>query len=379
MNTTNRGALQQADETEEPGEVADEADANEDDEQKTVVPNKVHIRGVDTLHTDDIKEYVKKHSGHVERVEWIDDAAANLVFSSELTAREAIAALSAVEIADVTALAIGEAIQAKPLEGRPEISLQVRFAVQGDKKRAGAALRSRYYLLHPEHDPEERRRRQQDSRSRYRSRDGDRRGGGRRRRNSDDEVETFEASMYDDAPVAASSDRLRSYSADNRGKELFAGRGSRRDRSASPRRDRDGDAHMDELRSLSSNNRSNARSIKDRVAKENAGKELFPSKASDKGGQLDHLEKSIGSARLEEEDMSKVVAVPESQSQTSRGAFNIKGAASQQSQMGGGFTIKGAASAKELFPDKLGSGNVGKELLDADHTKRRQKAHDLFS
>lgn len=355
------------------------------------------MRGVDTLHTNDIKDYVKSHFGTVERIEWIDDTSANLVFSSESTARDAIVALSAVEVADATALPIGEALPAKPVEGRPEISLHVRFALQNDKKQSGAALRSRYYLLHPEHDPEERRRRHQDNRSRYRDRDRDRdrdgdyrRNGHRRRRDSDEEVETFEASMYDDAPRASRdtrdsardsdvADGRRSYARENRGKELFAsGRRSARDRSASPMRDGDGDESMGE-RPSSAQNRSKARALKDRISTNNSAKELFPTKSSvGKGGQLDELERKIGSARLREEDRPKIVAVPDAQT---AGAFNIRGLASQRGA-GEGFSFKGAASgtsARELFPDRFGGTNAGKELFDGSRSKRRQKAEDLFS
>lgn len=376
---------------------------DDNDESKTVVPTKIYIQGVDTLHTDDIKAYVKAHFGPVDKVEWIDDSAANLVFGSEPSARDALTALSTIEIADATALAAGETLPAKPVEGRPEISLHVRWTVASDRKQAGAAQRSRYYLLHPEHDPEERRRRNQDGRSRYRERDGDRRrGGGDRRRRGDSEEESirFDASMYDDAPTSArarrhsddSDDRRRVLAQNNRGKELFASRAAGRDRSASPLRDDDGDASMDAPGS--SRNRTQARSIKGRLSSSNTSKELFPTRASGRGGQLDQLEEAIGSARLQESDMPKVVAVPKPTPSAS-GAFSIRGMAGPQEQQQGGadsgfsikggadtgFSIKGAAgaSAKELFPDRFGAGNAGKELLDGSRSKRRQKAQDLFS
>jgi hypothetical protein len=383
------------DEPEEPGEVADDGELNEDDDaSNTIVPTKIHIRGLDNLHTDDIKSYVKAHYGGVDKVEWIDDSTANLVFNSEPTARDAMVALSAIDIADATALGVGETVPAKALEGRPESSLHIRFATEADKKQAGAALRSRYYLLHPEHDPEERRRRHQENRPRYRDRDNrdnrdsrdsrDNRGnGGRRRRYSDEEVETFEASMYDDAPQPSkddrSSDRSGPYAREeNRGKELFSGRAvgrpsAKRDRSASPRREDDGDAAMDVFAS-SSGNRTQARSIRGRLASESRSKELFPTKPSNRGGQLDQLEQAIGSARLKEEDMPKIIA------DTSGDSLNIRGVANQRARgKDSGFSIKGAANAQELFPGKFGSGNAGKELLDLNRSKKRQKAEDLFS
>lgn len=362
------------------------AGSQADIESKTLIPNKIHIRGVDTLHTDDIKAYVKNHFGPVDKVEWIDDTSANLVFGNELIARDAIAALSVIEVADPTALAPEETLPAKPVDGKPEISLHIRVALGSDKKQAGAASRSRYYLLHPEHDPEERRRRYKENRPKYRDR-GDvyGRNGGRHRRDSDDDVETFEASMYDDAPSSNHSRRdlapegySGSYSEENRGKELFANRVSRRDRSASPRRDHDGDARMDELDKSSYRNRTQARSIRSRMAADNSSKELFPSKATGRSGQLDRLEDSIGSARLEDDDLPKVVEVPGPQR---NGAINIRGLANSSEANGGTeFSIKGAAAAnaRELFPDKLGASNAGKELVDPARSKRRQKAQDLF-
>ncbi|KAF4334362.1 hypothetical protein FBEOM_11805 [Fusarium beomiforme] len=382
-----RDDILQPDEPEEPGEVAEDEPATDD--SKTLVPTKIHIKGVDSLHTSDIKAYVKSHFGDVDRIEWIDDSSANLLFPSEPTARDAIVALSSVPVADATALAIGETLPAKPIEGKPEISLQVRFAVLSDKKEAGAALRSRYYLLHPEHDPEERRRRNQENRSRYRDRDdGYRRGGeGRRRRASDDDVETFEASMYDDAPRPARrrrdsdiEERPRSYARENQGKELFSGRRIQRERSASPRRDGDGDDLMGE-RASSSGNRARGRELKDRISGGNNSKELFPTKKSIKqfgGGNLDTLERAIGSARLKDEDRPKIVSVPDARGDGS--SFHIRGMANQQGS-GEGFAIKGAASAnaRELFPTKLGGSNTGKELFGGGRSKQRQKAEDLFS
>lgn len=364
--------------------IDDEPTNDNDGGSETVVPTKLHVRGLDTLHTEDIKAHVKAHFGPVDKVEWIDDSSANLVFSSEPTAREALVALSAIEVADATALAVGESLPGKPVEGKPEISLKVRFAVESDRKQAGAALRSRYYLLHPEYDPEEKRRRRHDDRSRYRERDGDSRRSGRRRRDSDDEVETFESSMYDDASQpprarrhSGQEDRPGLHAQENRGKELFGDRPARRDRSASPRRDDGGDAHMDSLARSSRNNRTRARSIKERLSTDNRAKELFPTKSSRRGGQLDELERSIGSAHLKEEDMPKIVGVPDA---STGGGFNIRGVASQHRGSEAGFAIKGAAAtANELFPGKLGRSNAGKELLDVGRAKQRQKAQDLFS
>ncbi|RDA89923.1 hypothetical protein CP533_6214 [Ophiocordyceps camponoti-saundersi (nom. inval.)] len=407
----------QPDEPDEPGEIADD----EPQRSYTIVPTKLHIRGLDSLHTDHVKAYVKTYFREVNAVEWIDDTSANLVFDSPSTAREAFAALSSIEVADTSALEPGETLPAKPMDGRPDVSLQVRFTLEGDKKQAGAALRSRYYLLHPEHDPEEKRRHRPDTRSRYRDRDDrrDRRDGydgyerryrndrhddhdrydRKRRGSSQYESESFEASMYDDVPRPQRPRRYsepdegpRAYARDNRDKELFRDRRPRRDRSASPRRRNDDlfanrrtDYPSANLRNNSSRgNRDEAQSMKTRMSATNRAKELFPGKVSGRGGQLDQLERSIGSASLRDEDLPKVAkaagATTTTTTTTTDSAFSIRGQATRRRDEHEGFSIKGrATSAKELFPGKLGgSSNAGKELLDMNRRKQRQKAQDLF-
>jgi len=338
--------------------------------------------------------YVGEHYGVVDKVEWVDDTSANLVFMSESIAQEALISLSAVPIADPTQLPALECLPAKPISAKPEVSLQVRLAVASDRKQAGAAARSRFYLLHPEHDPEERRRRE-GGRNRYRERDSrGYRGRGRdeRRYHSDeeDEGETgptyFDASFYDDDEQAlASRTRPRSssprrgterigFEGDKSSRELFPDRlasarqrGCRRSRSASPARTRDGHQGRDILH----DNRSEAERIKNRLG-ENGAKELFPSKTSVLGvSQLDQLESATRSTRISDS--------------TTPSSFQIKGmAANSDTTTGGGLSIKGTASAttsaKELFPGKFGS-NAGKELFSSRLEGRgrpRQKAEDLF-
>lgn len=283
-----------------------------------MVPYKVHIRGLDTFNPAEVKAYVSEHfsSGQFDRVEWIDDVSANLIFKSESTAQEALLALAAVEIADATQLPPLESLPAKTFSGKPNSTLQVRFAVASDKKIAGAAARSRFYLLHPEYDPEERRRRGDFDRSKYRDRgdrgrDRDRRSGRRRDDRFEDESEPFDVSLYDDdeaalakrAPMKSRSRRGSISSGDeddyarrNRDKELFPNRRPRgsgvagRDRSASPMRD-DARMEMDDLakdQEAAARNRDRARAIKDRLSRDikprdstdNKSRELFPNKVS---------------------------------------------------------------------------------------------------
>jgi hypothetical protein len=278
---------------------------------KAVVPYKVHVKGLDTFNPDHVKGYLAEHysASELSRVEWIDDTSANFVFKSEAVAQEALVALAAVDIADATQLPPLENIPAKGFSQKPESTLRIRFAVEGDRKAARASERSRFYLLHPEYDPEERRRRGEFTRGKYRDRDDRHRGDRRRDRRRDprDDEEppnTFDVNLYDDdAPAlatrtrrpsrprrrsASSSSDTRRASQRNREKELFPGRVSGgghglRDRSASPARDRDGDAEMDldeDARAAAAlRSREKGRSIKERLSsRDNSAKELFPPK-----------------------------------------------------------------------------------------------------
>ncbi|KAF9870853.1 hypothetical protein CkaCkLH20_11752 [Colletotrichum karsti] len=385
--------------------VAPPEDVERDVEGTTLVPNKVHVRGLDTLTTDNIKTYVRDHYGSVDRVEWIDDASANLIFGTDSVAQEAIRALSAVEIADPTQLPLLETIPAKPVASHPEVNLQIRFAVLSDKKARGAAQRSRFYLFHPEFDPEERRRRNE-GRNSYRDREGDDRyrRGGRARRERDRSVEVYDAGMYDDDEAALAereakstnyrrsrsrdldSREDRSFSRRNQEKELFPGRGSgsrsQRNRSASPMRDVDGDAKMDSeiRRAGTASNRERASGIRGRLAQGNQAKELFPTKGSP-GGKT-HMDRVMDGADEAARLMQSNMSVDDGRS-GKRDLLNHRGRDEHQRGSNTGFAIKGAASANvnELFPDRFG-GNAKKELF-ADKLegrgKRRQKAEDLFS
>ncbi|OTA52055.1 hypothetical protein K449DRAFT_391647 [Hypoxylon sp. EC38] len=409
-----------------PGEV--------DDDENTLVPNKVYIRGLDVMNPDEVKAYISEHfSGEpVERIEWIDDSSANLVFSSDSAAARALSSLAVEGIQDVSQLPLRQLLSAKPFSRKPEVVLQVRLTVATDKKQAGAASRSRFYLLNPEYDPEERRRRNEARR--YRDREGD--GYNRRREREaryDEALDQFDVSLYDDdeATLArresqsrprhrrsytpeTSENRLErsSYRKVNRGKELFpdgpsAGNGSRRERSASPR-NRDGDKRIGITNGeLGTRNRDKARVIKSRLSRSNRARELFPDESGAGTGRLGDdvedtttlLAKGImlplmdgsddtpttAGRRLEDritvprkDNLADRISVP---GDSKSSGFNIRGTASQRS-IDQGFTIKGSAgkSAKELFPNKLGI-NSGKELF-ADRlegrSRRRQRAGDLF-
>lgn len=221
----------------------------------------------------------------------------------------------------------------------------MRFAVESDRKERNAAQKSRFYLFHPEWDPEtdEGRRRREGHNRRYRDRNdrGNNRRDGRGRyedRFRDEEPETFDVNLYDDdagalakrvtprpgdrdrdsrsASVHSGSDRHRPST--NRDKELFPNRKElfpnrrprdsmrsdrgtySRDRSRSPGRN-DRDAMDDDLardREAVRNNREKARSLKERISRVDAGdsrdskaKELFPTKVAGDGrrAQMDQV------------------------------------------------------------------------------------------
>lgn len=333
----------------EDGEIEETTNGDATIESQRLVPNKVHIRGLDLLDQDKLKAYVSSHVGGkgADRIEWVNDSSANLVFGSETAAQEALLLLSAVDIADATQLPLGEVLPAKPVSDQPQIALHVRFAVESDKKERGAAQKSRFYLLNPEWDPEtdEGRRRREGRNRRYRERDdrGSYRQSGRGRYDDryddrgEEMPESFDVNLYDDDPAALSkrvtlsprprSDRGRGrarnsrspsdrsdqdrYRPANQGRELFPNsrprdnlrseRGSyARNRSASPATS-ERNAMEDDLakdREAVRNNRDKARSIKERLytksTKNDSGprelfptaakKELFPVKSSGGGG-----------------------------------------------------------------------------------------------
>ncbi|KAH8754874.1 hypothetical protein F5883DRAFT_719050 [Diaporthe sp. PMI_573] len=405
----------------------------------TIQPNKVHIRGLEVLDETQLKQYVSANVGGkgADRIGWVDDSSANLVFNSESAAQDALKLLAAVEILDVTQLSPLEVLPVKPIPEKPEVALQVRFTLESDRKVKGAAQRSRFYLLNPEWDPEteEGRRRREGRDRRYRDREdrgGYRRSGrGRYDDRNEDEREPFDVSLYDDDTGArarhdtprgrrrrdsrspsdpAESDRYRPL---NAGKELFPNKkprdalrsereASSRDRSRSPARD-ERDAMMDDLakdREVQ-RNRVTARSLKERISSRptHSIRELFPNKVSNGSkAQMDQVPADVlaGMLRLSYDGSAEFpssFSAFRSQAPSQRikmvtinfadrvtdpsNGISIKGLAAQQ-----GISIKGSANKKELFPEKLGGNlNAGKELFAGEldgRGRRRQKAEDLY-
>ncbi|KAI1810171.1 hypothetical protein GGS20DRAFT_589821 [Poronia punctata] len=288
------------------GEVQEEPDAR--------APTKVFLQGLDLMNPDDVKGYVAEHCSEysldLERIEWIDDNSASLRFASSDMASHALAILSAEPISDISNLHPRHLLPAKSYSKKPEVILQIRAALDSDKKQAGAASRSRFYLLNPKYDPEERRRNNETRR--YRDRDGVNFSRGRRRSaRADEGDDMFDVNLYDDSYVASTPPtraRLqprRSHTPDsepverranldpyrplNRGKELFPistspRQGTSRDRSASPARYRD--ATWDRINTTGGDsvgmydrNRSRAHAIKSHIGRQNRARELFPTEA----------------------------------------------------------------------------------------------------
>lgn len=165
--------------------------------------SKVHIRGVDNLTTDNIKAFALEHyPPEFERIEWIDDTSANIVYSSDSLASEALIALTDEVFQSTDTLEQVDIRPAKKLSSHPDSLLQVRIAIATDVKKPRARDASRFYLMNPEHDPSNRRR-QYDSRdNRDNRRDGNRRYSNERpKRRRESEVKPFDENMYDDAPA----------------------------------------------------------------------------------------------------------------------------------------------------------------------------------
>lgn len=248
-----------------------------------LAPHKIHIRGLENLTTSDIKAFSEEHypSETPPRVEWIDDTSANLVFEEEETAMAALQHLT-LPCNENDFLPLSQLRAAKALSTHPQSSLYVRIAAITDQKRPRAYEASRFYMMHPEHDPREQRRRggsfpgDGDYRRKRYSDDEHRR---KRRR---DEKDGFGASMYDNSGPSSRRGSISSFPKDRgiegsrdtrlRGDSYRPIRGERngartsRDRSASP---------------SGRNRRTPPPTYRSRdphpFPHENKGKELFPS------------------------------------------------------------------------------------------------------
>ncbi|KAJ5657021.1 hypothetical protein N7507_008971 [Penicillium longicatenatum] len=384
------------------------------------VYEKVHVRGVDELSTDDIKQFATSHFEHETpaRVEWIDDTSANLIYSSTDVGLQALLALTQVnEDEDASALPPLRLRSAKLLASHPDSVLQVRSAVKSDRKQPRSYEKSRFYLMHPEHDPRERLREElAERRQRGDTNEGDYRRRRfddrelRRRRDRDDD-DNFNANMYDDQPESVSEpERNRSGRRQGGPRELFPSddraSGRLRNRSASPGRDtlEEGD-RVDR----NPDTRRKFRERSPQLGRQNRGKELFPTEAGTRElfpnkPASSYIKKELfptkasGHRRSDAFDaadetpdlLGRRISVPladGSSDQRIRGmakdvdqGFAIRGA--------GGISIKGrGASVRELFPSKYDnqtgqSANAGKELFSdtlEGRGGRRRRAEDMMN
>ena len=400
-------------------------------------PQKIHVRGLDNLTTKDVRAFASEYFDAYKpsHIEWIDDTSANIVYETAEAAREALVAFAAVEIVDVSQLPLLQTIPAKAFPLHPQTNLEVRLAVTGDRKQAGARDRSRFYLFNPEYDPAERRKRAGYKGSKhYRDRED---GGYRSQRYDDREQQKrereadFDASLYDDDEGALAKRSARdikyqgsSSGSDTRGqesrrarygraagKELFpdrsdGGNGRLRDRSASPLRERDWDQDMRGSHSAfnrrqdtaASENRLKAQMIKARLKEASSTKELFPQKTTShrRSGAFDAADETVadlfannmpvpfldGSGDSDPKEVPSLASrITGRSSGDVQSGFSIRGNA-KAPPASSVFTIKGVARprVKELFPSSLGD-NAGKELFSERlnaRGARRQKASDLF-
>jgi hypothetical protein len=379
----------------------------------------VHVRGLDNLSTAEVKAYAYEHfslDDNFDRVEWVDDTSANLIFTSTEAASLALTALTDPSVLQAVNGEISP-LQLRParrFSKNPHTELFTRIGTTIDVKRKGAADASRYYLLNPGQDPRERRRHERPNN------DGDY----NRRRYDDSEHKrrrndaSFDVDMYDDdaSPKRPRSrartrnrsaspgrhggySRLRSSSPlrKNKGKELFADRSTSRS-NATKELFPTGTSHAKDLLTNSTTTfPSPAASLpaQNDFPTRNTQTPLANKRGSMGGHRRSDAIDNSGSRSLADRitgaDNNNNNSSPSSRSLADRitGRANtndlrIRGAA----ERAGEFNIKGAASGggglvKELFPLKAGGGgaNAGKELFGEKIKGRgapRRKAEDMF-
>ena len=313
-----------------------------------LAPNKVHIRGLEDLTTSDIRAFSAEHypSETPPRVEWIDDTSANLVFEGEENAMAALQHLT-LPPNDNDFMPFSQLRAAKTLSNHPGSSLYVRIAAVTDQKRPRAYEASKFYMMHPEHDPREQCRRGGSSQG-----NGDYRRKGysdneHRRRRRRDKEDGFDASMYDDG--GRSSRRGSISTSAERGTERNRETRFRGD-SYRPARDERNGARTSRDRSASPNARNRHTpppTYRSRdphpFPQENKGKELFPSTSrSDKSA--DPSGKDLSSSTMLTTHVTK-------------GLYSTRSALAREVVPNGkdlfSNRIRAAEVKKELFPHKI--------------------------
>ena len=262
-------------------------------ESQIITPEKIHIRGVDDLTTEDIMAFATEHfqSASPARIEWIDDTSANMVFSNPDITSDALYHFS-IDSSALVSYSLSELRAAKPFSKHPELRLELRIAFSTDQKKPRAHEASRFYMMHPEHDPREKRRHETSSRDHdYKRRRYDRKE--HRRRKELDNHEGFGPGMYDDDRTSnKAGSRRGSYSNHSFSSEGLDAEGVRRRRrggdfyrprkfSESGRASRDRSASPDQASGMRNvRRRTPSRAYRshrsDSPPANNSGKELFP-------------------------------------------------------------------------------------------------------
>ncbi|TQS34437.1 hypothetical protein Golomagni_05181 [Golovinomyces magnicellulatus] len=392
------------------------------------VPHKVHLRGLENLTTHDIYSFAAAYfdSHKPSHIEWIDDASANLVYQSSDIASEALRSFCAAEsLSDFSQMSVLQTIQAKPFPKSQKVNLEVRLAVRGDKKQAGARERSRFYLINPEYDPTLHGKRASSKITKnYRNRsDGD---------NSSQEHEKCKEKRHKRKYEFGSSPRIDAESpvlcrgntgrrrwrdettdisrrhdsrqvwSSRNGKELFPdhedqNRGRLRSLSASPPCD-DNEIRENSLFSVRATGQNlTSKHFKNQKQKEefsgNGINELFSrTKSKEHRSTFDDSDLPSNSKNFSHvednenfqfrKNLTQSVRTLRKENLTQHG-INIRGIAKALTSSSQGFSIKGAASSlpvKELFPSSLGKNN-GKELFTGslnDKVHLQNTVKDLF-
>ena len=313
-----------------------------------LAPKKVHIRGLEDLTTSDIQAFAAENcpSKNPPRIEWIDDTSANLVFEGE---EDAITALQHLTLpSNDDSLPLSQLRAARKLSTHPGSLLYVRIAATTDQKRPRAYEASRFYMMHPEHDPRELRRGGRSSQG-----NGDYRRKGysddeRQRRRRKDKEDGFDASMYDDGKASSRHGSISS-SANERGiggKRIAQLRGD----SYRPAREERNGAHTSRDRSASPdgcNRHTPPPTYRSRDPHPfplgNKGKELFPS-IPKSGRDVDRTDKDLFSSKLPTADVTKEV-------------YSTKDLFSNR--------MRAAEVKKELFPHKVTNKHSRSDAFDA--------------
>ncbi|KAL7269611.1 hypothetical protein RUND412_007714 [Rhizina undulata] len=372
------------------------ANGNFGDEQ--ILAEKIHLRGVDNMSTDNVKAFASEHfkEAAVVKVEWIDDTSCNLIYATPELALQALHAFQT-QSGKLPLLALRTS---KPAPSHPDSHLQVRLAKLTDRKEKGARERSRYYLFHPEDDIGEqrerlRRERPRSDHRRYNHYEDDNREHGYERRYYDSsehsrrrERNVYNEDFYNEEPSATRSRRSESeYS---------------RERSYSPDRKRRREGRDQPIELFPDISRRDRELDRDRAREP---KELFPSRGESSRFRSERSASPERTPRIERKrsPLRKLVELfPERAERKTRGLeerIRIKGRTLEErislgeneDTTGMGIRIKGRGSPRkdgegdDLFAEKLradkGMGLLSEEGLGRSLRRRgrRNRAEDMFT